>query len=235
MANIGPDQSYLRSQYTPCNGNSCYHDLQCGHRVRTTYNDNCGSNCVSELPKYRKANTTRRYVLGRPFVCTECLVAQVKAELVKDKATNLDTSDASTKATDDDKLFHAMVERWILLLKDNQVRASDRAAKVEPMLQFFADFPEAQGDLFAPPSPGRKLKRPSGRTPARNLHRKKARTNDKKGKEKAPEMDDLAGHLADTKVGLEKENEAMRIVREVLGALALDGKGGKKIGDREKG
>jgi hypothetical protein len=43
----------LLAANTPCNGLSPFHDLNCGHRVRTPYPSECGTNCITPAPEER--------------------------------------------------------------------------------------------------------------------------------------------------------------------------------------
>lgn len=67
--NHTPSQRFIAS-YTPCTDYSHYHDLQCNHRIRSPHvTEPCGANCL-------------RPHRGAGFICPDCLVADVRVEMV---------------------------------------------------------------------------------------------------------------------------------------------------------
>ncbi|KAF2241299.1 hypothetical protein BU26DRAFT_586498 [Trematosphaeria pertusa] len=257
----------ISETHRPCAPLSPYHDLSCpgNHRIRTPYNEDCGPNC--KTPYVSSSQTETSLLSECAFVCPVCFAAELKAHIAE-KGVKEKNSDQVMDPSVREGRIREMTQEKIGELIAAGHRICEEAPKVDPVLQFYNEFPEAQeggGFLQSPQKPARNddgevapilgskelFKRPSaqrtryrersqGRTAGRDRSRSPTaaggdeRDGDEanlRGRPEAPalsyegdSMDDLAGHLGDTKVGLEKEDEATKAVREVLGSLVLDEK-----------
>ncbi|PSN74594.1 hypothetical protein BS50DRAFT_581390 [Corynespora cassiicola Philippines] len=135
--------------HSPCSS-GCYHDLECGHRIRTEYPEPCGSNCT--------------YPVNYPvFICPPCLANEVRVEIalrnlvVENPADDggdmemIDAMDASgMKGSKNISLPAEVYHQLGQQLLSQRVRAYGRrceeAPKLDPRLQYFNEFPEAQED-----------------------------------------------------------------------------------------
>lgn len=224
---------------TPCNLDSCYHDLKCGHRVKTAWPDHCGPNC--------KASGFQAD--GLSFICEPCVIEDVRialdiAELVLKSGGDLEMANAATMSRAE--LALVIAKKQTAALKAKHQRVCLVVEKLDPLLQYYAEIPEAQieGGLLATPKTKHAYKRPLTKAPVhRELKREDKPTrrrsrspllDQKSGGENFRQreyfrsrgaeayIDDLIDHLGGTRVGLEKEDEATAAVRKALMELALE-------------
>lgn len=192
---MSPYDQQFQDAYSPCSPHSCYHDLNCGHRVQVEHNFGCGSNC-------------RRAVADQPYVCPECLIEDVRLDMQLDSLTLMHggRDDAQGPLGRDDKLRNIVDGNLQRLLKQGY-RVCKVAPKLDPALQFFNQFLEEEGfggvgERATTPKP-RQYKRPG----------KNART----GLEK--KVDEVV--TSPTRVEQGVDDEATEAVREALHAFAL--------------
>ncbi|KAH7389772.1 hypothetical protein BKA66DRAFT_440055 [Pyrenochaeta sp. MPI-SDFR-AT-0127] len=145
--------------YTACNPISCIHDLKCEHRIETAYStEHCGINC----------NRPRR---GKPFICPDCLVADVRLEmsfegldLANDEDDIMMVDDTATsRGTRIQQIAHTELKK----LQEQGRRMCKIVPKFsDPTLQFFHQFLLEEGfegiaeDSHAVLSPSTRYKRP---------------------------------------------------------------------------
>ncbi|KAF2241300.1 hypothetical protein BU26DRAFT_586500 [Trematosphaeria pertusa] len=120
--------------HAPCDPLSPFHDLKCGHRVKTQYPEDCGSNCKRPVKDIT------------PIICPDCVTNQVRLDMELEGLTLTKDGDASMEDGDmarADKI-KKFAETQIDFLVKHQYRLSMVVPKLDPKLQFFYDFPEAQ-------------------------------------------------------------------------------------------
>lgn len=143
--------TYDVTMYTPCNGESQYHDLTCGHRIKTEWHECCGSTC---------ANTGDHY----PFLCIDCIAERVRMELRFEKL--LLNHGANSPMTDADQEFiieaaaRAEIDTY---LQKGKTRLPLLVVPVlPPILQMFTEIPGAieDGGILTCDSPTRQSEPP---------------------------------------------------------------------------
>ncbi|KAF2827794.1 hypothetical protein CC86DRAFT_404839 [Ophiobolus disseminans] len=145
--------------YSACSGLSLFHDLRCGHRVQSTsLSESCGVTCL-------KAST------NAPFVCPDCIVADVRLDMIFESislSTNGDDADMMEDGPTRDQLINAIADAEIKKRLAKGYRMCKIVKKCDdPLMQFFSQFMEEEGfggidgiDLASDTSINGPLKRP---------------------------------------------------------------------------
>jgi hypothetical protein len=198
----------INRTHAPCNNESLYHDIGCGHRVKTQHYDQCGTNCIKPGPQ-------------RPFICPVCVTDRVRAVMLFESLT-LESSGFGYVARREAKM-QEIVQKEINNLTKDCHRPTFVAPKLEPILQFLSEIPVEQvggGSLteLEIGKPTQKFKRPG----------KGARVSaspvgfrvDKRLVGNVPNADVQRENVLDN-AGVQEEDIA-RAVREALETLSLD-------------
>ncbi|KAF2124723.1 hypothetical protein P153DRAFT_411043 [Dothidotthia symphoricarpi CBS 119687] len=189
----------FHATYTPCTPQSNYHDLACNHRVHVDHNFGCGSNCRVAVPE-------------QPYVCPECLVADVRLDMQLDDLS----LDASKKDGGEggDRL-RGIVDVNLQRLLERGYRVCRGVPKLDPALQFFNQFLEEEGLGGV----GERSVTPRIAAPRQRVYKRPGR-GARAGLERRAEA--AAATAARTqRAGLERDDAATEAVREALQALAL--------------
>ena len=130
---IGGINPSLERRFQPCVVDSPYHDLQCGHRIKTQYPEDCGSNCL--VPRIQETG-----LQSVDFICQACLTNNSGVEpKLGDSAVAKDGIDPVVDILRQAEPF--INERLVVSVK-----------KMESgTLQFFDSFPEAHEHLNSIP------------------------------------------------------------------------------------
>ncbi|KAF1844243.1 uncharacterized protein K460DRAFT_397377 [Cucurbitaria berberidis CBS 394.84] len=152
------DDQRFTASYTACDPLSCFHDLQCGHRIQVQYStEHCGLNCLN--PRGDK-----------PFVCADCLVAHVRLEMSFEglDLTNVgDDVEMGNNGASREEQIQKIADTELKKLLAQGRRMSKIAPKFkDPKLQFFHQFLLEEGyeglenDANVRLPPGTPYKRP---------------------------------------------------------------------------
>ncbi|KAF1831660.1 hypothetical protein BDW02DRAFT_649702 [Decorospora gaudefroyi] len=121
----------VSNRYSPCHPESCYHDLECGHRIQVACNtEYCGVNC-------------KQPQRGTPFVCPDCLVSDVRLEMVFESLdlNNVDAEMGGTEAISREDSIQAIANAKLKKLLAQGRRMCKIAPKfADPKLQFWHQF-----------------------------------------------------------------------------------------------
>lgn len=221
-----------------CNLDSCYHDLKCGHRIKTTYPDHCGGNCKSPQGM---GNTE--------FICQACVTGEVRT-LIQLQGLDLNSDkdkvmSGPKEVSREETILQIAKKKIDKLIRKNR-RICQGVEKLDPVLQFYSEISgaEEEGGFTSIPQPTPGRKRPRSRAPGRNMRDAKSRQRSRspmteKDSSKSRLRDDprenrfrrqpvreisveaLTGRLGDTVVGLLAEDEVEMAVRETLEGLTL--------------
>ncbi|KAI8932897.1 hypothetical protein NX059_010374 [Plenodomus lindquistii] len=131
------EQQPFTDKYTACKSDSRYHDLKCGHRVKTEYAAECGVTC---------AHPTK----GRPLLCPGCLTEVVRAEVALEELSLKQDFDTKTNTTGTPFTQTDKVKEYADLYVARELRKGYRACTVvkkyeEPRMQFFGSFMQELG------------------------------------------------------------------------------------------
>ncbi|CAO2652488.1 Nn.00g007710.m01.CDS01 [Neocucurbitaria sp. VM-36] len=146
--------------YTACNPLSCYHDLTCGHRIEVAYEtEYCGINCLRPMG-------------GQPFVCPDCLTADVRQEISLEGldliSTGEDVDMGGYTSSGEDKIQKIADMKLKGLLEQGRRLCKVSARFADPKLQFFHKFLLEEGyegieeEKDTVLSPMTRYKRPAG-------------------------------------------------------------------------
>jgi hypothetical protein len=146
-----PAVNYIELINRPCNpDHSPYHDLLCGHRICTSYPEECSPNCKIPRGSYG-------------FLCPQCIVNTVKVELQLADLSMTTEGDDGENSIVRLGLVRATVEKKVVeLRRQGYWRLCTVVEKMDPILQFYDSFLEAHYDemsIETKPS----MKRPSAR------------------------------------------------------------------------
>jgi len=127
----------FQTLYTACSGLSVFHDLRCGHRVQSTnLSESCGVTC-------KKAAT------NAPFVCPDCVVADVRLEMLFesiDLCVNGDDAEMLDEGPTREQQIRAIADAEIKKRLAQGYRMCKVTPKFEdPRMQFFQQFMEEEG------------------------------------------------------------------------------------------
>ncbi|KAF2714901.1 hypothetical protein K504DRAFT_445828 [Pleomassaria siparia CBS 279.74] len=157
-SNKKPETSNAVSMCVPCTPNSCYHDLECGHRIKTLYPDQCGDNCKSGCKEWGGSSIPSK------FICPDCVTFEVHVQLAS--LVQFGTPECSNSAHQQeyyDEKISAFAKDIIARGQAKNHRPCQRAEKLDPTLQFHSEIEgadEGYGFLSAPePTPTRKRAR----------------------------------------------------------------------------
>lgn len=245
LAHTAKYEERMKTAYSACNHNSAYHDLQCGHRIQTPHAaQECCSNCL-------KSSYWAPFIC--PECVVEDVRAKMTLAGLHDDGLDVKLSgngpsrEEQIRAIADGEIKHK------LRLGHHICKVMSKFE--DPKMQFFNEFLVEEGfegineEAPVADEPGKKLKRPG--PGARAAPKKRPAgiweprevidltADDDEIKEigvKKPQkeakgggggvMGSLAQLMGDTRVGLEVEDEAMKAVREVLEACALEAMSG---------
>ena len=150
MANY-PGMYQFNRTHTPCNPESLYHDISCGHRVKTAHYSICGSNCIDPSRQ-------------TPFICPVCVTDEVRTLMVLN-GLSLESPIFSDNTLRDAKIEAIAQEKIDDLIYHHHHRPTVVVQKLDPLLQFYSEIDGAQDDggfcaESAKNEPKRKYKRP---------------------------------------------------------------------------
>jgi hypothetical protein len=145
-----PDSSYvseaslknLDEKNSPCKPESCYHDLVCGHRIRTTHPEDCGSNC--NVPQQEEqmildddvAKTSP--MTSFKFLCEACIRDEVHMQAM------IEELEVGESGPTRERAIQVLAERAIRERISQGARFCLMAKKMETgVMQYFESFPEA--------------------------------------------------------------------------------------------
>ncbi|KAF2786009.1 hypothetical protein K505DRAFT_330644 [Melanomma pulvis-pyrius CBS 109.77] len=217
-----------------CNLDSRYHDLKCGHRVRTTYPDNCGDNCKSPQGE---GNTK--------FICQVCVTSEVRTLIQLEdlglSSSNGTTTDEAEEVSREEKILQIAKKEIDKLIREN-CRVCQNVEKLHPLLQFYSEIAgaEDEGGFMSPPPPTPGRMRPHSRRNTINARpRLRSRSpmpeeGSSRSRRDDPREDRFrrqprheisveapTGRRGDTDVGPLAEDEVEKAVRETLEGLTL--------------
>jgi hypothetical protein len=129
--------------HAPCNAQSLYHDIRCGHRVQTQYSS-CGTNCT------KPAEHT-------PFICTVCVTTNVRV-LMELEGLSLHSFLFSVDADREAKINEIAQKQIEDLIMRNH-RPTAVVSKLDPVVQFFSEIGGFQQEPEKD-EPNRRYKRP---------------------------------------------------------------------------
>ncbi|KAF2261770.1 hypothetical protein CC78DRAFT_570260 [Lojkania enalia] len=195
-----PDQR-LEHLYSPCNADSCYHDLACGHRIKTEYLEGCGTNCTVTENRPRNA----------PFICQECIAIDVRLAMLMrglsmDSAKESGNDSTMTDTADRKEMILDIATKEIKKVLDtHRTRLGVVVEKLAPKMQFWTEFHASvsEGMEQSVMQEDRPLKRPGMRYIVNT--QKDTKPNSKRLKVDAPT----------------EEDEVMNVVCEILTKIAL--------------
>lgn len=131
-----PENSHkLQDTHAPCGPLSFFHDLRCGHRVKTEYQESCGTTCEKSKGHM-------------PFICPKCTANRVRVEMDIAGLTIIEDDDQTMRDDDPSRAeqIKAIAEKEIAKLVKEHHRLAFAVPKLEPKLQFLNEIPGAQED-----------------------------------------------------------------------------------------
>lgn len=118
----------LAESNSGCNPNSKYHDLKCGHRIRTEYVEDCGPNCQNGPAG---TSVTQHF----SFICRACVTGDIQANIMLNGLTLHDSS-----ASRDEEMRFDSEEIIQAHIHDGARNCTAVNKEADGCIQFFKDF-----------------------------------------------------------------------------------------------